>query len=306
MDNISKAIEAARTKLPTMECRLDEPMMNYTSFRIGGPVRAMFFPSNADEIMELHSLLHEYETVPLIIGNGTNLLINDSKTLEMVAIKTTGLSVIEQTNETDITAGAGVSLSKLAIYALECGLTGLEYAHGIPGSLGGAISMNAGAFGGEMKDVVHSTSAFRYDSGMYSITNAEHGFSYRRSRFSDIEDIILSSVIRLQKGDKDGIKAKMDDLYERRRVSQPLELPSGGSAFKRPKDGYAADLIERAGLKGFSIGGAQVSQKHSGFIVNNGGASFTDIMTVINYVIETVYRKFNVELEPEYRIVDSG
>jgi len=189
------------------------------------------------------------------------------------------------------------------MFAYEHGLTGFEFAHGIPGTVGGAIVMNAGAYGGEMKDVVVSTTAYNKDLGIHTLTAAENDFSYRHSRFSDSSDIVLSAVIRLQKGDKDAIMHKMLELSARRRESQPLELPSGGSTFKRPKEGYAAQLIEQAGLKGFSIGGAEVSQKHSGFIVNNGNATFSDVMAVIEHVQKEVFNKFFVELEPEIKIV---
>ena len=306
MDSISRATEAARIKLPSIECRYDEPMKNHTSFRIGGPLRAMFIPRNAEELIGLCKLLRGCGIVPLIIGNGTNLLVGDSRPLEMVAIKTTGIDHAERTGKNEITAGAGISLSKLATFACECGLSGLECAHGIPGSLGGAVAMNAGAYGMEMKDVIYSTDGYGNGTGIYTLTAEEHDFSYRRSRFSDTGDIVVSSVIRLRKGDRENIREKMDELFEDRSKNQPLELPSAGSAFKRPKDGYAASLIENAGLKGFSVGGAQVSKKHAGFIVNTGGASFSDVMAVIEYVRETVFRQTGVDLEPEIRIVNCG
>ena len=303
MDDISKAIEAAKNKLPSIECRLGEPMKNHTSFMIGGPIRAMFIPKNAGELTELCALLDEYGIAPLIIGNGTNLLADDSGTLEMIAVKTTGIGGVSQTGEEELTAGAGISLSKLAVFACECGLSGLEFAHGIPGSLGGAVSMNAGAYGREMKNVADCTTAYRRGSGIFAVKGAEHDFSYRRSRFSDTGEIIISSVLHLEKGDAKSINEKMNELQARRRGSQPLELPSAGSVFKRPEDGYAAALIEQAGLKGFSIGGARVSEKHSGFIVNRGGATFADVMAVIEYVREAVFKQCGIELETEIKII---
>ena len=303
MDNIAKATEAARSKISSLECRLAEPMKNHTSFRIGGPLRAMFIPKSEKELLDLCKLLSEYEIEPMIIGNGTNLLVDDSGLLEIIGIKTTKIDDAVQTNDTEITAGTGISLARLAVFACNCGLSGLEYAHGIPGSLGGAVSMNAGAYGREMRDVVHRTAAFSCDGGIYDVTDDEHTFSYRRSRFSDTCDIILSSTIRLQKADKGSIQLKMDELFARRSESQPLELPSAGSTFKRPKCGYAATLIERAGLKGFSIGGAQVSEKHSGFIINSGGATFSDVMTTIDHVRQTVFKQTGIELEPEIKII---
>ena len=306
MDNISSAVEAAGKKLTSIECRLDEPMKYHTSFGIGGPLRAMFFPQNKEDLASLCELLHMYEITPLIIGNGTNILADDSGSLEMVAVKTAGIDSVEQTGDTEITAGAGISLSSLAVFARECGLTGFEYAHGIPGSLGGAVSMNAGAYGREMKDVVKSTDAFSNEAGIYTVKGAEHGFSYRRSIFTDISDIIISSVICLQKCSKKSIAAKMEELCAKRCESQPLELPNAGSTFKRPENGYAATLIEQAGLKGFTIGGAQVSSKHAGFVVNSGGATFKDIMAVIEHVRAAVFEKFGISLEPEIKIIKAG
>jgi UDP-N-acetylmuramate dehydrogenase len=277
-------------------------MKNHTSFKIGGPARAMFFPGSEEELRQLCAILIRSGAVPFILGNGTNLLADDAP-LNMLVVKTTGLCSVEQTGETEITAEAGVLLSSLAVFAREHALSGLEFAHGIPGTLGGAISINAGAYGGEMKDIIYSTKALAPEASLYTLTNAEHGFSYRHSRFSDTGGIALSSIIRLKKSDVGSIGAQMDELRTRRRKSQPLDIPSAGSTFKRPKKGYAATLIEQAGLKGFTIGGAQVSTMHSGFIVNRGGASFSDVMAVIGRVRETVLRCFGVDLEPEIKII---
>ena len=302
MDAISGALNAVRNSLGHIEGRLGEPMKNHTSFKIGGSVRAMFFPKSAEELAELCTAMREFGIRPFIMGNGTNLLFPDGA-LDIIAVKMTGLSDIRLTGETEITADSGVTLSRLAVFACERGLKGLEFAHGIPGTLGGAVSMNAGAYGGEMKDVIYRTEALRAATEGFSVTGGEHEFSYRQSRFSDTGDIILSSVIRLEKSDSGEIRARMDDLAARRRESQPLNLPSAGSAFKRPESGYAAALIDQAGLKGFTIGGAMVSEKHSGFIVNTGGASFGDVLAVIGHVRETVFKLFGIELEPEVKII---
>ena len=269
MDAISEALKTVRGMLPKMECRLDEPMKNHTSFKIGGPVRAMLFPESAADICELIGTLGKCGAATLVMGNGTNLLADD-RTLDMVVINTTGLNLIERTSKFEIRAGAGVSLSRLAGFACESGLSGIEFAHGIPGTLGGAVSMNAGAFDAEMANVVCSTTVFGASIGQVTYTGAELGFSYRHSRFSECGDVIISADIRLREGDTESIKAKIDQLGDRRRESQPLDLPSAGSTFKRPNAGYAAELIEQAGLKGFAFGGAQVSEKHSGFVVNRG------------------------------------
>ena len=305
MDAISEALEIVFARLSKTVIKLDEPMKNYTSFRIGGPVRAMFFPESTALLGELSAILGGYGVFPLIMGNGTNLLADDGA-LDLTVINMTGLNSIERTGDFELRADAGVSLSRLAVSACEYGLTGLEFAHGIPGTLGGAVSMNAGAYETEMADVACSTTVLVADKGQVKFTGAEQGFSYRHSRFSECGDIILSSDIRLSKGDTESIRAKMDQLGERRRESQPLDLPSAGSIFKRPGAGYAAELIDLAGLKGFASGGAQVSEKHSGFIVNRGDASFSDVMAVIDHVRETVFKQHGVELELEVKIVTGG
>jgi len=302
MDNISLAIDAVQYNLPKVKIRLNEPMKNRTSFKIGGSVRAMFFPEKIEELESLCSMLRDSGVKPLVMGRGTNLLVCDN-VLDLVVINTMSVNHCERTSETEITAGAGAILSKIAVVAGECGLTGMEFAHGIPGTLGGAVSMNAGAYGGEMKDVVHSSMIVRPGKGASSITNEEHGFSYRKSRFSESDEVILSSVIRLEKGVTEAIRAKMDELNNRRLESQPLDLPSAGSVFKRPAIGFAGSLIEQAGLKGYIVGGAQVSEKHSGFIVNRGDATFSDVMNVIEHVQETILQQFGVELEPEIKII---
>ena len=308
---ITKAIEVVKRKLPEVAYKLNEPMRNHTSFKIGGAVRVMYFPESASQLTELCDILSENGVTPLILGNGSNILASDDE-LDLVAINTSGLSGIElvNTDDTDsqgygeIAVEAGVLLSKLAVFACECGLTGLEFAHGIPGTVGGAVMMNAGAYDGEMKDVVSSTTAYSMKHGKYSLTAADHEFSYRHSCFSDTNDTVISTKIRLPKGDKKSIQAKMDELGARRREKQPLDLPSGGSTFKRPKDGYAAALIEQAGLKGYTIGGAQVSEKHAGFVVNRGDATFADVMAVIEHVQGVVLERFGVQLEPEIKIVE--
>ena len=302
MDTISQVIKAAKDAVPTLEYRLDEPMKDHTTFKIGGTVRSMFFPRNAVELAELHRLIYEYKIHTLVIGNGSNILIND-RPIDIVVIKTAGLNTASRISDKQITAGAGVSLTELSEFACKNGLSGLEFAYGIPGSLGGAVSMNAGAYGSEMKDIVRSTAAYSPGNGMITVTGEQHGFSYRSSRFSNTDDIVISSDIQLQKGDEESIRAKMDELSARRRESQPLEMPSAGSTFKRPKDGFAAALIEQSGLKGVSIGGAQVSEKHAGFIVNRSEATFTDVIRLIEHVQETVLRRFGTVLEPEIKIV---
>ena len=303
MPDLEAAVRAVRGAAPHIEIRPGEALRDHTSFKIGGPVRAMLFPKSAEELALAVSILHGSGIEPLVLGNGTNILAPDGP-LELIAVKTApGLGGIALTGETEITAGSGAPLHKVAAFAAEHGLAGFEFAHGIPGTLGGAVVMNAGAYGGEMGDAVRRTSAVDQNGRPFEVTGDEHRFSYRRSAFSDSKDIVVSSVIGLTKGDPDEIRARMEELARRRRDSQPLNFPSAGSAFKRPEGGYAAALIEQAGLKGFTVGGARVSEKHTGFIVNTGGATYGDVVAVMRHVEETVMRKFGVKLEPEIKII---
>lgn len=288
--------------LPDLKWAADEPMAKHTSFRIGGPAKRMAFPKTREQLVVLMGFLQDAGVKPLLIGNGTNLLVAD-KGLDTVVIDTSAeLSHIELTDEGEIAADAGVSLAKLALFAWKNGLTGLEFAHGIPGTLGGGVVMNAGAYGGELKDVVTEVTALYLD-GVKVLTPAELDFSYRHSVFSAGEGIVLGAKVKLESGDPDAIKAKMDDLMARRKASQPLELPSAGSTFKRPAGGYAAALIDAAGLKGYAVGGAQVSEKHAGFVVNRGGATFDDVLRLMDHIRSEVLRTSGVELEPEVKII---
>ncbi len=305
MNDIAAVIGAVRSELPQIEARLDEPMRDHTSFRIGGLVSAMFFPRSEDGLKALVRLLSESGAAPLIFGNGTNLLAGDGR-LELIAVKTNGVCDVRQTGKNEITAAGGVTLARLAVFACARGLAGLEFAHGIPGTLGGAVIMNAGAYGGEMRDVVVRTLSLLPDGTEAVTSGTGHAFSYRHSRFSEAGETVLSSVLELSEGDPREIRLTMDTLAQKRRASQPLELPSAGSTFKRPTGGYAAALIEEAGLKGFAVGGAMVSEKHSGFIVNRGGATFSDVLAVMEHVRETVLKRTGIELEPEVKIIRAG
>ena len=310
MDSIALAAEAVKYEFPNIIFKPDEPLKHYTTFKIGGPVSVMFFPENTAGLVGICNILKKKSISPLILGNGSNILASDKK-LDLIVINTTKLNGISLKNAEDsgnqgyfdIAADAGVLLSKLAVFAYENELTGLEFAHGIPGTVGGAVVMNAGAYGGEMKDVVFGTTGYSIGTGEYVLTAAENEFSYRHSRFLETGDVVLSAVLRLKKGDKEDIKRKMDDLSNRRKKSQPLELPSGGSTFKRPKEGYAAALIEQAGLRGYTIGDAQVSDKHTGFIVNKGNATFSDVTAVVEHVKSEVFKQFGIQLETEIKVV---
>lgn len=288
--------------LPDLKWIADEPMAKHTSFRIGGPAKRMAFPETREQLVLLTGFLQEVGITPLLIGNGTNLLVADEG-LDTVVIDTSDkLSHIELTGEGEITADAGVSLAKLAVFAWKHGLTGLEFAHGIPGTLGGGIVMNAGAYGGELKDVVTEVTAL-YPDGVRALTPAALDLSYRHSVFSSGDGIVLGAKLRLEQGNADSIKARMDDLMARRKASQPLELPSAGSTFKRPTGYYAGPLIEGCGLKGCRVGGAEVSRKHAGFVVNAGGATCADVLALIEKVQKTVYDAHGVMLEPEVKII---
>lgn len=285
---------------PNLTVRENEPMAKHSSFRIGGPADVFVEPAFDMELGALRRFLRDKGIEPVIIGNGTNLLVHDEGIRGVVIHMGSDFGSIRQKG-TVLYAEAGVTLAKLAVYARDHGLAGLEFAHGIPGSLGGAVMMNAGAYGGEMKDVVASV---RYMNEFGNIGETEElGFGYRKSRFAGTKDLILSAVLRLTEDDPAAIGARMTELWEKRSASQPLEKPSAGSTFKRPWKGYAAAMIEEAGLKGLTVGGAQVSEKHAGFIINTGSATFADVSALMEQVKKAVYAKFQVELEPEVRIL---
>ncbi|MCL2588572.1 MAG: UDP-N-acetylmuramate dehydrogenase [Oscillospiraceae bacterium] len=296
-------MEAVIKQLIQAGLRVEEqvPFSAHTSFRIGGPVRAMVFPAGEAQLVSAIRILRAADIRPILIGNGSNLLADDGA-IDGIAVKTFDSEArIEARTDNTIYAPAGALLSRVATRARDLGLTGLEFAHGIPGTLGGAVYMNAGAYGGEMAQVV---SQVRYLDGKLDVQTAsgsELGFAYRTSRFVGTDDIILGAELQLQPGDPAEIQAAMDDLAARRRASQPLEMPSGGSTFKRPREGYAAALIDEAGLKGYAIGGAQVSEKHAGFVVNRGGATCADVLRLMAHIQETVYRRTGITLEPEVK-----
>lgn len=305
MENLEKAIEAVKKILPGMTLLENEPMRGHTSFKIGGPVRALAFPSGIDSLSKLCFILKQYKLFPMMLGNGTNLLCPDEGLENIFMIGTEKLQNMFLLPDGSIYAEAGVSLAKLATFAQQNGLTGLEFASGIPGTVGGGVLMNAGAYGGELKDTIQSVvSYFLPEQRLYETDNEHCAFAYRASAFQRIPgNVILSAVFHLEKGDADEIAAKMRELNERRREKQPLDLPSAGSAFKRPEGHFAAKLIEDAGLKGYCVGGAQVSEKHAGFVVNRGGATSHEVYELMDHVRHTVYDKFNVTLAPEIIIL---
>ena len=305
MENLEKAIAEIKEALPGMTLLEQEPLSAHCSFRIGGPARALAVPESVSSLAKVCSILKDNELMPFVLGNGTNLLFPDEGLQELFLISTEKLQNLFLLPDGAIYAEAGVSLSRLSSFAQQNGLQGLEFASGIPGSVGGGCFINAGAYGGEMKDVVESVVClYSPDQGLYELSAEQCAFSYRKSTFNTHGGyVILSAVFRLQPGDKDEIAAKMREMNEKRRAKQPLELPSAGSAFKRPEGNFAGALIEQAGLKGFTVGGAQISEKHAGFVVNVGGASSHDVYELMKQVRNTVYEKSGVQLEPEVIIL---
>lgn len=290
-----------RSLFPELEIRENEPLKNHSSFRIGGPADVMFLPKTAEELAGLYKLLLEGEVRHFVMGNGSNLLFADEGYRGAV-IKTSGLNEVSLAAENTLRAQCGALLSQTAVFARKHALMGMEFAHGIPGSVGGAVVMNAGAYGGEIKDVAVKTVYLDASGEVREAVGEEHDFGYRHSRFQPGE-IVLSCDFVLQPGDENEIQEKMSELAAKRKASQPLELPSAGSTFKRPVGGFAAALIDQAGLKGLTVGGAQVSPKHAGFVVNIGGASCADVLALMEKIKEAVFAASGIELEPEVRIV---
>lgn len=290
--------------LPDLKVTKDEPMSRHTSFRIGGPARRMAFPQNGEQLVLLMGFAEACGAGTLVIGNGTNLLVADEGLDRLVIDVSEAMHDIQMGEDGVITAEAGVSLARLADFACRQGLTGLEFAHGIPGTLGGAVCMNAGAYDGEMKQVIETVTVLFPSEGIRTLTGEEMAFGYRRSLLTDRPDgVALRAAVRLKPGDPAAIRARMQELMARRRASQPLEWPSAGSTFKRPVGHFAGTLIDQCGLKGLTVGGAQVSEKHAGFVINKGGATCADVTALIAQVQERVFDKTGVRLEPEVKII---
>lgn len=277
------------------------PMRDYTTFRVGGPAALMVFPTTEEQARAVVQTAFQCGVTPVFLGRGSDLLVSD-RGLDALVVKCE-LNGIELAGEGLISCQSGVTMARLASFACEQGLTGLEFAHGIPGTVGGGLSMNAGAYGGEMKQVTEETRCLEEDGTILTLRGEEQGFSYRHSAFSDTGRFILSGLFRLEKGDPEEIRRTMDDLMTRRREKQPLEYPSAGSTFKRPEGLFAGALIEQCGLKGFTVGGAQVSEKHAGFVVNLGSATAGDVYGVIEGVKKRVLEQTGVELEPEVKLL---
>ena len=289
-------------KLPHVELRFDEPMSRHTSFRIGGPVAVMAFPKSGEELAEILKVSALLDIKPVILGAGTNVLAPDEGMDTLVICLKDCMGGMEQTGGNTIRVAAGVTMTRAAMFAANLGLSGLEFAHGIPGTVGGGVYMNAGAYGGEIKDVCVSVDVMDANGVITRRTAEEMKFSYRHSVLEDEGGIVLAAEFALTPASCEDVKAKMKELQAKRSAAQPLDLPSAGSAFKRPVGGFAAALIDQAGLKGYTVGGAAISTKHAGFAVNVGGATAADVQNLLRQVSDIVYEKSGIRLEPEVRI----
>mgnify|MGYP000182284729 CR=1 FL=1 len=295
-----KAIEQY---LPDLEVLQDEPMSRHTTFRIGGPAKRMAFPSSREQLVLLMSFAKDYGANPLVIGNGSNLLVPDEGLDRLVIDTSANLNRVERGSGNTVLADAGATLARTADLACKSGLTGLEFAYGIPGTVGGAVYMNAGAYGGEMKDVLTTVRYLAAEGEVREVPAAELDLRYRHSIFEENSGCILSAQFHLQPGNAADIRAKMDELMAKRVEKQPLDKPSAGSTFKRPAGAFAAALIDQCGLRGYRHGGAAVSDKHCGFVVNLGGATCADVLALCDEVRAIVKEKTGYDLEKEIRVV---
>ena len=288
--------------LPDLKLVCDEPMSRHTSFRIGGPVAVMAFPKSAEELAEILKVSALMDIEPAILGAGTNVLAPDGGIDGLVICLKDCMGGMEQLDETTIRVAAGVTMTRAAMFAANLGLSGMEFAHGIPGTIGGGVYMNAGAYGGEIKDICVAVDVMDKNGNITRRSPEEMKFSYRHSVLEDEGGIVLTAEFKLTPASTEDVKAKMKELQAKRSASQPLDLPSAGSAFKRPVGGFAAALIDQAGLKGYTVGGAGISTKHAGFAVNVGGATAADVENLLKQVSDIVYEKSGIRLEPEVRI----
>ncbi|MCI8423829.1 MAG: UDP-N-acetylmuramate dehydrogenase [Lawsonibacter sp.] len=311
MDRFSALEAELARRCPGLELRSEEPMSKHTTFRIGGPARLMALPKTMEKAQTILKTAAELGVDPFFLGNGSNLLVADRGYPGFV-VKLVGefeeicFHPAPKGGRPLLTAGGAALLSTLSKTALHWGLTGLEFASGIPGSVGGAVTMNAGAYGGEIAQVLEEVTALDLEGNRRTFSAGSCGFGYRRSVFSGGDFLILEATFQLDPGNPAAIKARMDELAAQRKAKQPLEFPSAGSTFKRPPGYFAAALIDQCGLKGLTVGGAQVSEKHAGFVINRGGASCADVLALADQVKERVFQQTNVELELEIKVLGSG
>lgn len=302
MLNFTEFTDTVLNNIPDLELRFDLTLNRLTSFRIGGPADCVALPKSEEQLIALLKLCKEHGVKPVLLGAGTNVLAPDDGIRGLTIVLKDALEGMERISETAIRVMAGVTMSRAAVFAAGLNLGGLEFAHGIPGTIGGGVYMNAGAYGGEIKDVCTRVRIVDMDGNARWITNEEAAFSYRHSAIEDNPWIVVAAEFELTPKPEEEVWAKMKELIAKRRASQPLDLPSAGSAFKRPVGGYAAALIDQTGLKGFRVGGAAVSEKHAGFVVNLGGATAADVQELLKQVSDKVFERTGIRLEPEVRI----
>ena len=288
--------------LPQIELRFDEPMSRHTSFRIGGAAEVMAFPKNEAELSQLLQVSKKLDICRAILGAGTNVLAPDEGVAGLVICLKDCLSGTELLPDDRLRVMAGVTMSRAAVFAANHGLSGLEFAHGIPGTVGGGVYMNAGAYGGEIGQVCIQATVMDANGQLHTRSREEMDFRYRHSRLEETGEIVTSAVFQLTAAPTEEIRQRMKELQARRIASQPLDYPSAGSAFKRPAGGYAAALIDQAGLKGYQVGNAAISGKHAGFAINLGGATAADVTQLLRQVSDKVYENSGIRLEPEIRI----
>lgn len=297
-------IEALEKYALSLECSAEREvsMKNYTSFKVGGPAELFLSPEDAGQTAKLVRFCEKEEIPVFVLGKGSNLLVSDRgiKGAVIYTGKQCGISLVD---ENTVRAQSGASLAQLCTFALENSFSGLEFAYGIPGTVGGAVFMNAGAYGGEMKDVLLNSEYVSTDGTSGELDNEAMELSYRHSAYENSNLVITAASVRLAPADRNEIKSTMNDILARRKEKQPLEYPSAGSTFKRPEGNFAGALIEQCGLKGVSVGGAQVSEKHAGFIINRGGATAADILSLIKHVQARVKAQTGVSLETEIRLI---
>lgn len=287
---------------PKISICFEEPLSKHTSFRIGGPAEAMAFPKNREELAELLKKSCLWDRKPVILGAGTNVLAPDEGMKGLIICLKDCLDGMERVDGTSIRVMAGVTMARAAVFAASQGLSGLEFAHGIPGTIGGGVYMNAGAYGGELGSLCREVELMDREGKTHVLTHEQMDFSYRHSCLEETEWIVVSALLSLEPGKEETIRARMKELQAKRLASQPLNYPSAGSAFKRPQGGYAAALIDQAGLKGFRVGDAAISEKHGGFAVNLGKATAEDMKTLLKEVSEKVEAQSGIHLEPEIRV----
>lgn len=287
---------------PKISIRFEEPLSKHTSFRIGGPAEAMAFPKNREELAELLKKSCLWDRKPVILGAGTNVLAPDEGMKGLIICLKDCLDGMERVDGTSIRVMAGVTMARAAVFAVSQGLSGLEFAHGIPGTIGGGVYMNAGAYGGELGSLCREVELMDREGKTHVLNHEQMDFSYRHSCLEETDWIVVSALLSLEPGKEETIRARMKELQAKRLASQPLNYPSAGSAFKRPQGGYAAALIDQAGLKGFRVGDAAISEKHGGFAVNLGKATAEDMKTLLKEVSEKVEAQSGIHLEPEIRV----